>query len=104
MDQYALHGDTSGCQRSLRPAGFCDYHRYFYDDLLVEGIGRSIGSWAFAGVDEFLDLGYRDSFFVMAGLLIAAALLLTRFNASSHADRVEQLDSDRGSGDPIGRA
>ena len=71
--------------------------------MAMAKLSRSIGSWAFAGVDEFLDLGYRESFFVMAGLLIVAALLLTRFNASSHADRVEQLDSERGSGKPIGR-
>ena len=70
--------------------------------MAMANLSRSIGSWVFAGVDESLDLGYRESFFVMAGLLIVAALLLTRFNASSHADRVEQFDSDRGSGKSIG--
>ena len=71
--------------------------------MAMANLSRSIGSWVFAGVDEFLYLGYRESFFVMAGLLVVAALLLTRFNTSSHADRVEQLDSDLGSGKPIGR-
>ena len=70
--------------------------------MAMANLSRSIGSWVYAGVEESLSLGYREAFFVMAGLLIASALLLTRFNASSHADRVERLDSDRGSGNLIG--
>ena len=42
VDQYAFHGDASGRQRSLWPAGVCDHHRYFYVDMLVEGIRNSI--------------------------------------------------------------
>ena len=71
--------------------------------MAMANLSRSIGSWVYAGVAESLDLGYREAFFVMAGLLAVAALLLTRFNAPSHIDRVEQLDSDRGSGGSIGR-
>ncbi len=79
------------CWRKVSATQFAIY-------MAMANLSRSIGSWVFAGVDESLDLGYRETFFVMAALLAVSAMLLTRFNAPSHIDRIERLDRDRGSG------
>jgi PAT family beta-lactamase induction signal transducer AmpG len=58
--------------------------------MSLANLGRSVGAGLFAIIAN--DLNSVQSLYLITGLFIVAAMLLTLFNSQQHAERLEALD------------